>query len=164
MEPRACAHNPPTFSFQLQPHFPPQGAFTHWWVALIQAPPIYHSPSKICSQPPLGPGECEHCGLICPRRLGALRAGCPEYGLEKRVWALGGRTWSQRDKSGVLLPQWPNLSSVLPKAIPRKRHHLGSWASSQDRTQKCKGNLQKKKNQGTVGKGDWLDSPKATNT
>ena len=34
--------------------------------------------------------------------------------------------------------QWPNLPPVPTKAIPRKRHHLRPWASSQDNQQKKK--------------------------
>lgn len=48
MEPKACAHNPPTFTFQPQPHLTQEASRTPVRTPspLVQAPSIHHSPSK----------------------------------------------------------------------------------------------------------------------
>ena len=125
------------------PHFTPQGTFTHWWEALIQAPSLHHSPSKTCSQLPFGPGSVN---TVAWFDLTAWGTEYPDNDPEKRIWDPGGQRWSQSNKSESSCLglgkedtiQWPNLSPVPPKASPRKRHHLGPWASSQDSQQKKK--------------------------
>ena len=102
-------------------HFTPQGAFTHWWEGLIQAPSIHHSPSKTCSQPPFGPGSGNTVAWFDLTAWGMVH---PDNDLEKRIWDPGGQRGSQRNNSGVLLPR-PRKGRYQPMAKPATCPHQG---------------------------------------